>query len=101
MKASVTEEGNRLILGGVVTADNALALRQQGERWLSSRTRGDRLSVDLSAVESASSVLLSLLLCWLREARRMNLTLAVKGASGQLLELSRLNGVSHWLTGPA
>lgn len=99
MTASVREAGERLELAGQVTASNVVALRRQGERWLAGCATGAAVTIDLSSVSSASSLLLSLLLCWHRAASRKSQHLAFDGASDQLLELSRLNGVSRWLTG--
>ncbi|MFW5824289.1 MAG: STAS domain-containing protein [Marinobacter sp.] len=99
MTATVRADGNRLALAGGVTADNVAGLRQQGEAWLASLPPASSAVVDLSAVASASSLLLSLLLCWQRAAVRQSLELSFSGAPEDLMALSRLNGVSRWLTG--
>lgn len=99
MTASVRKAGERLELAGRVTADNVAELRRQGESWLAERASGAAVTIDLSSVSTASSLLLSLLLCWRRAASRQSMTLTFEGAPEQLLELSRLNGVSRWLTG--
>ncbi len=99
MTASVRVAGERLELAGQVTADNVVCLRQQGEDWLSRQSGQSVVTIDLSSVSTASSLLLSLLLCWHRAAAARSQTLTYEGASPDLLELSRLNGVSSWLTG--
>lgn len=99
MSASARPDGNRLALTGRVTADNAQTLRNSGEAWLASLSASARATVDLAAVTSASSVLLSLLLCLHRRADQQQVTLTLEHVSDELAELSRLNGVSRWLTG--
>ena len=99
MTACVRKAGERLELAGRITADNVAELRRQGESWLAERASGAAVTIDLSSVSTASSLLLSLLLCWRRAASRQSMTLTFEGVPEQLLELSRLNGVSRWLTG--
>lgn len=98
MSASAEPDGNRLALAGRVTADNVLAIRKRGEAWLASLPAGASASVDLTAVTTASSVLLSLLLCLHRRAGHGQVTLTFAGTPDDLSGLSRLNGVSRWLT---
>lgn len=98
MTATVRTDGNRLVIAGQVTADNVISLRRQGESWLVSLPPATRAVADLSAAAPASSVLLSLLLCWQRAAGRQGVGLQFAGIPGELAELSRLNGVSRWLT---
>lgn len=101
MTASLVEQGGCLALSGRVTADNAVALREQGKRWLAAQAGNQPLTVGLGGAETASSVLLSLLLCWQREASRQQRELLFSDASAGLTELAKLNGVSRWLTSPA
>lgn len=98
MSVSAESEGNRFALSGRITADNVLAVRKRGEAWLASLPSGTSARVDLSAVTTASSVLLSLLLCLHRRAGRQQVTLDFIGTPDDLSGLSRLNGVSRWLT---
>lgn len=98
MTASAEPDGNRLALTGRITADNVLAIRQRGEAWLASLSPGAPASVDLAAVTTASSVLLSLLLCLHRRADQRQVTLTFAGTPDDLAGLSHLNGVSRWLT---
>lgn len=100
MSASAEPDGRRLLLTGRITAGNAPAIRVRGEGWLDSLSLGAPASVDLSSVTTASSVLLSLLLCLRRRAGQRQVSLTFAGASDDLVGLCRLNGVSRWLTGP-
>lgn len=88
-------------VSGEVTADNVLVLRHRGEAWLASLAPGACARIDLSAVSSASSLLLSLLLCWRRKAGKQQVELSFSGVPEALTALSHLNGVSRWLTSPA
>lgn len=99
MSASARPDGDRLALAGSVTADNVMALRDSGESWLASLSAGSRATVDLSGVAAASSVLLSLLLCLHRRADDQQVLLTFTDMPDDLAGLSRLNGVSSWLTG--
>ncbi len=101
MSANVKIADGRLELSGQITADNAVSLRRQGEGWIASLAPEAQVAVDLTAVTSASSLLLSLLLCWGRAAKTRSQQLTFEGASDHLLELARLNGVAGWLTGSA
>ncbi len=56
-----------------------------------------RLVVDLSAVEAVDSAAVSLLLSWLREARRRNVTLCFNSIPENLISLARLYGVADLL----
>lgn len=55
------------------------------------------LEVDLSAVEAVDSAAVSLLLSWLREAQRRNVTLCFSHIPENLLSLARLYGVADLL----
>lgn len=99
MTASAEPDGSRLLLTGWITAGNAPAIRSRSEGWLDSLSSGTQASVDLSSVTAASSVVLSLLLCLRRRAGQRQVSLTFAGASDDVISLSRLNGVSRWLTG--
>ncbi|HKB58977.1 MAG TPA: STAS domain-containing protein [Gallionellaceae bacterium] len=55
------------------------------------------LVVDLSAVEAVDSAAVSLLLSWLREAQRRNITLCFNSIPENLMSLARLYGVADLL----
>ena len=98
MNASAQPAGDCLTLAGRIHAGNVLEIRRRGESWLASLSSGTNARVDLAATSTASSVLLSLLLCLHREAARRQVPLTFTGVPDDLLGLSRLNGVSRWLT---
>ena len=84
MTASVRKAGERLELAGRVTADNVAELRRQGESWLAERASGAAVTIDLSSVSTASSLLLSLLLCWHRAASRSTAATAATAITARL-----------------
>lgn len=84
-----------LIVHGAVSATNVLPLRSQGEALIASAD-GD-LVVDLQGLESAHSVVLSMLLCWHRLASGCGLSLSFRGANEGLLSLAALSNLEDWL----
>jgi phospholipid transport system transporter-binding protein len=56
-----------------------------------------RLVVDLAAIEAVDSSAVSLMLVWLREAQRRNITLCFSGIPDNLMSLARLYGVADVL----
>lgn len=95
---AVSAVSDGLVLSGGVSAGNVPALRQAGERLIDTSRAGGALTVDLSGLTSASSVLLSLLLCWGRYASHQGRTVNFQGASADLRELAQLNGVADILS---
>ena len=81
-----------LQLLGPVTPGNVLALRKQGEAVIS-QSGGGSLQLDLGHVQAASSLLLSLLLCWQRAARRQQCSLTFSQAPARLVSLAALSGL--------
>ena len=63
-EASVQLRDGALVVTGQVDADSVLALRARGEQLI--RQAEADLVVDLSGLETAHSVVLSMLLCWRR-----------------------------------
>lgn len=86
-----------LALRGSVSAANVQGLRRQGESLMAGMAGGQALTIDLSGLLSASSVLLSLLLCWGRYASSLGQDVSFEGASADLRELAQLNGVADLL----
>ncbi|MCH8498107.1 MAG: STAS domain-containing protein [Marinobacter sp.] len=82
-----------LQLHGQVTPDNVLVLRKQGETMISQAVGA--LQVDLGGAHAASSVLLSLLLCWQRAARRQQCQLTFSRAPSRLVSLAALSGLQE------
>lgn len=91
----ITQEGGRLQLSGPMTLNTVKALFERGLQ----ASPGATVVVDLARVEAVDSSAVSLLLAWMREARRNNLTLTFSNIPGNLTSLARLYGVSELLPG--
>lgn len=61
---------------------------------------GGTLTVDLAGIETADSAGVSVLLHWLREAQRRQVTLHFIHLPPTLQQLARLYGVADWLNTP-
>jgi phospholipid transport system transporter-binding protein len=87
-----------MTLSGRVIEPEVVALRREGEEWLAALGDGP-CEVDLTTMETASSVLLSLLLCWQRQARAVNLRIHFAGANERLRALAIMSRVADQLPG--
>lgn len=74
-----------------------MSLRERGEQLIGELDGPAELS--LASLEAASSVVLSLLLCWQRAARARGQTLTFTGASERLRSLASLSGLNAHLPG--
>jgi len=94
---SVTLAGPVLAVTGEVDADSVIALRAQGETLIRQAT--GPLTIDLSGLATAHSVVLSMLLCWQRLARELQCPLTFRGASQRLVSLAALSNLQHQIPG--
>ncbi|SFM89576.1 STAS domain-containing protein [Marinobacter pelagius] len=85
-----------MIVAGEVDASSVIDLRQQGETLISGIKDG--LVVDVSGLETAHSVVLSMMLCWERLARKQGIDLSFRGINGRLASLASLSNLSAQLT---
>ena len=88
---------HRLSVTGDITPDNAVAIRGEGERLIAAKNQ--EVVVDLSGLGAAHSVVLSLLLCWIRLARSRGQRLSFEGVDAQLASLAALSGLGEHLPG--
>lgn len=93
----VEQSGQVLVVTGAVDAESAMALRQQGEALI--RLLKGSVSVDLECLETAHSVVLSVLLCWKRLADSADVTLSFHGVSDRLFSLAALSHLDDQLPG--
>lgn len=94
---TVDLNGQTLAVRGHVDAGNVVTLREQGEVLIAKA--GGPLTVDLSALDSAHSVVLSMLLCWQRCAHQHQFSLVFQGFSDRLLSLAALSNLNGPLLG--
>jgi len=89
----ILREGNQIRVSGRLTIDTVAGLFNSG---LQSNGQ-TALMVDMSGVETVDSAAVSLILAWVREARRSNINLTFSNVPGNLLSLADLYGVSDSL----
>jgi phospholipid transport system transporter-binding protein len=89
-QGSITERSEgELALAGVLDYSTGPALRQQGARLIAASKAG-ALRLDCSAVEHSSSVGLSLLLSYTRDARKAGKTLQISGLPKDMQEIAKV-----------
>ncbi|MCK2150110.1 STAS domain-containing protein [Marinobacter alexandrii] len=86
-----------LVVTGDVDAESVVALRSKGEAVI--RSAAVDLTVDLEGLETAHSVVLSMLLCWQRLAASLSVDLTYRGVSERLLSLAALSHLDDHLPG--
>ena len=85
----IHRDGDRLVLSGALTLDTVGALYDQG---LEAGADGS-LEVDMAAVDTVDSSAVSLMLNWVREARRIRISLFFTHVPRNLQSLAHLYGV--------
>lgn len=86
-----------LVASGEAGFDMAAALAEKGCEWLVQQPRDSHVGFDLSSVDQASSAALSVMLEWLRCARRRQLTVACVSLSPPLSRLTAMAGLDQLL----
>ncbi|MBI5658422.1 MAG: STAS domain-containing protein [Nitrosomonadales bacterium] len=89
----IRREGNRVHISGRLTMDTATSLFNSG---LQPNGQTD-LVVDMAQVEAVDSAAVSLMLAWLREARRSGIGLSFSNVPDNLLSLAHLYDVAESL----
>ncbi len=92
--------GGELLLSGVLDYRSGPALREQGRELIRSAPTAE-LVVDCSAVEKSSSVGLSLLLAFMRDAKAAGKNLSVRGLPQDMQGIARVSGLHELLGLPA
>ncbi len=86
-----------LLLAGVLDYQSGPALRQAGQVLIRAG-EGQRLLIDCSAVEKSSSVGLSLLLSFTRDAMALGREVSIVGLPGDMREIARVSGLLNVLS---
>lgn len=95
--ASVTLQGSDVLaLAGVLDYRSGPGLREQGRRLIEGAAP-DALVVDCSAVEKSSSVGLSLLLAFSRDAKARGKALSVRALPEDLAQIAQVYGIGTLL----
>ncbi len=89
----ISREAGRIRITGPLTHETVRTLYDGGLQAGATSA----LEIDLAEVGAVDSAAVSLLLAWLREAQRSNLTLQFLHVPDNLLSLARLYGVAEML----
>lgn len=83
---------DKIVVEGSITIDNVVTMTQQGIALF----KKNRLPVfDLSKITDVDSAAISMLLEWLREARRVDLQLQFSNIPDSLVSLIKLYGIAE------
>ena len=80
-----------LLLAGDVTSENVASLRDKGESVIRQMT--SQGTINLAGLCSANTITLSLLLSWLRFAKRSNVSLVISQSPSKLFDMARVSGL--------
>ena len=96
-EAAVTLAGDsELRLSGVLDFRTGPRLRSDGQALIN-KALARELVVDCSAVTKSSSVGLSLLLCYIRDAQALNKPLSIRAMPEDMREIAQVSGVTELL----
>ena len=89
----IRREGERMVVSGTLTLASVAAALTEGNAAIGEGAR----TVDLAEVGELDSSALALLLAWLREAKRRNLSIVFTNLPKGLTTIARLYGVAELL----
>lgn len=92
-------EAGELKLSGVLDYRTGPALRKQGQALIKSST-APALVVDCSGVQKSSSVGLSLLLCFMRDAQAAGKALSIRALPDDMREIAQVSELTELLAHP-
>ncbi|MDR6957131.1 phospholipid transport system transporter-binding protein [Pseudomonas brassicacearum] len=92
-------EAGELMLSGVLDYRTGPTLRKQGQALIKS-AKGAELVIDCSGVEKSSSVGLSLLLCFMRDAKAAGKTWSIQGMPEDMREIAQVSELTELLVHP-
>ena len=93
------DEAGELRLSGVLDYRTGPALREQGQALIKTST-APALVLDCSAVTKSSSVGLSLLLCFMRDAQAAGKALSIRGMPEDMREIAQVSELTELLAHP-
>ncbi|MFL6609879.1 STAS domain-containing protein [Pseudomonas alvandae] len=92
-------EAGELLLSGVLDYRTGPGLRKQGQALIKS-AKAAELVIDCSAVQKSSSVGLSLLLCFMRDAQAAGKTWSIRGMPEDMREIAQVSELTELLAHP-
>ncbi|PQZ95595.1 MULTISPECIES: lipid asymmetry maintenance protein MlaB [Pseudomonas] len=101
MTESAVRLGNagELLISGVLDYRTGPDLRKQGQALINTST-APAVVLDCSAVTKSSSVGLSLLLCFMRDAQAANKPVSIRALPEDMREIAEVSGLTELLTHP-
>ncbi|CAD5106797.1 STAS domain-containing protein [Zestomonas carbonaria] len=93
---SIRQVDGELRLAGVLDYSTGPALREEGGRLIR-EAQAAELVLDCGAVEHSSSVGLSLLLAFMRDARQAGKSLAIRGLPVEMRQIAQVSGLTELL----
>ncbi len=101
MTESAVRLGNagELLISGVLDYRTGPDLRKQGQALINTSTT-PAVVLDCSAVTKSSSVGLSLLLCFMRDAQAANKPVSIRALPEDMREIAEVSGLTELLTHP-
>jgi len=91
----VKKENGKVALVGEVNANNIVDILNQGEQFFS--TLSSDICLDLIDLTSAKSMVLSLLLSWLRCLKRLKVNCEIINMPPKLFDMARVSGLEQVL----
>jgi phospholipid transport system transporter-binding protein len=92
-------EAGELLLSGVLDYRTGPALRKQGQALINAANTPEMV-IDCSAVQKSSSVGLSLLLCFMRDAKAAGKTWSIRGMPEDMREIAQVSELTELLVHP-
>ena len=101
MSESAVRQGNagELLLSGVLDYRSGPGLRKQGQSLIKA-SKDSTLVLDCSAVTKSSSVGLSLLLCFIRDAEAASKPVSIRALPDDMREIAQVSGLTELLAHP-
>ncbi|MEH6357399.1 MAG: STAS domain-containing protein [Pseudomonadales bacterium] len=91
----IRKSDQQLQVSGCIGFDNALDLKQQGQRLINKAS--DHCQIDFSEVSRAGSAALTVLFSWIRHAADLSKTIEFTNLPEDLLGVAKVSGVDHIL----
>ena len=92
-------DAGELLLSGVLDYRSGPDLRKQGQALINS-SNAPALVLDCSAVTKSSSVGLSLLLCFMRDAEAVKKPVSIRALPDDMREIAEVSGLTELLAHP-
>ena len=90
---------DELLLSGVLDYRTGPDLRKEGQALIKS-SKASSLVIDCSAVKKSSSVGLSLLLCFMRDAQAVKKPVSIRALPEDMREIAEVSGLAELLAHP-